>query len=162
MVLAAVGAYSGLGTRNADLNSIMLVSSIKYLMLWMLLYVIALCLVKSSICFTMMRIATTMPKLTIAVYCLLGLIIGTFISTFIGILLLCRPVEANWDSSLITAGKGECSATVSMLGLSYFSTASTILTDFSCAVLPAVILWHMQMKTSTKFLAAALLSFGSL
>ncbi|KAF0324817.1 glucose dehydrogenase, partial [Colletotrichum asianum] len=161
VALACVGALSGLGRRNADLSATMMVESIKYLMIWMLLYVIALCLVKSSICITTLRIATTMPKLRVAVYVLLGLIIATFLTTFIGILLLCRPVEANWDASLIADGRGECSPVTSMLGLSYTSTASTIATDLACAVLPAIILMQTQMRLSTKIMVATFLSFGS-
>jgi len=162
VALACVGALSGLGTRNANLNETMMVQAIKYLMLWMLLYVTALCLVKTSICMAMLRIATTMPKLRIAVYSLLGLTIATFITTFIGILLLCRPVAANWDPSIIAEGRGECSPTTSMLGLSYTSTASTIVTDLACAILPAILLWHTQMRLSKKIMVATILSFGSL
>lgn len=157
-----MGALSGLGARNANLNETMMVESIKYLMIWMILYVAALCLVKTSICVTTLRIATTLPKLRIAVYVLLGLTIATFITTFTGILLLCRPVAANWDQSIILEGRGECSPITSMLGLSYTSTASTIITDLACAVLPAIILWHTQMKLSTKIMVATVLSFGSL
>ncbi|KAK6226115.1 hypothetical protein QIS74_02162 [Colletotrichum tabaci] len=162
VALACLGALSGLGTRNADLNATMISESMKYLMIWMMLYVAALCLVKSSICFTTLRIATTMPKLRIAVYVLLGLTIATFFTTFIGILLLCRPVEANWNQSLIAEGRGECSPMSAMLGLSYTSTASTIATDLACAVLPAIILWQTQMKLSTKIVVSTILSFGSL
>ncbi|PKS05438.1 hypothetical protein jhhlp_008814 [Lomentospora prolificans] len=161
VALACVGALSGLGARNANLNETMMVESIKYLMIWMILYVAALCLVKTSICVTTLRIATTLPKLRIAVYVLLGLTIATFITTFTGILLLCRPVAANWDQSIILEGRGECSPITSMLGLSYTSTASTIITDLACAVLPAIILWHTQMKLSTKIMVATVLSFGS-
>lgn len=140
----------------------MMVESIKYLMLWMLLYVQALCLVKTSICLTILRIAATMPKLRIACFALLGLTLATFCTTFIGILLLCRPVAANWDQSIIKEGRGECSPISAMLGLSYTSTASTIATDLACAVLPAFILWQTQMKLSTKIMVAIVLSFGSL
>ena len=157
-----MGALYGLGTPNARLSPTMMVESLKYLMVWMMLYVAALCLVKTAICVTTLRIATTMPKLRISLYILLGLIIATFITTFTGILLLCRPVEANWDMSIVLEGRGECSPVTSMLGLSYTSTASTILTDLACAVLPAILLWHMQMKLSTKIMVATVLSFGSL
>jgi rhodopsin domain-containing protein len=144
------------------MSPIMMMESMKYLMIWMMLYVIGLCLVKSSICFTTLRIATTMPTLRIAVYILLGLTVATFVTTFIGILLLCRPVEANWDQSIILEGRGECSPMSAMLGLSYTSTASTIATDLACAVLPAIILWRTQMKLSTKIVVSTILSFGSL
>lgn len=157
-----MGALSGLGTRNADLSPVMLVESMKYLMIWMMLYVAVLCTIKTSICITTLRIATTMPKLRTAVYILMGLTVATFFTTFVGILLLCRPVEANWDSSIVLEGRGECSPVSSMLALSYTSTVSTIVTDLACAVLPAIILWQTQMKLPTKIMVSFVLSFGSL
>ncbi|KAK2029944.1 hypothetical protein LX32DRAFT_638591 [Colletotrichum zoysiae] len=161
VVLACLGAKTGLGTRNARLSPSMMVDSIKYLMLWMLLYITALCAVKASICYTTLRIATTMPKLRMAVYALLGLTVASFLTAFIGVLMLCRPVEANWNQSLIAEGRGECSSVTSMLALSYTSTAATIATDLACAVLPAIILWQTQMKLSTKIVVSTILSFGS-
>ncbi|UQC90625.1 uncharacterized protein CLUP02_16155 [Colletotrichum lupini] len=162
VALACMGALSGLGTRNADLSSVMLVESMKYLMIWMMLYVAVLCTIKTSICITTLRIATTMPKLRTAVYILMGLTVATFFTTFVGILLLCRPVEANWDTSIVLEGRGECSPVSSMLALSYTSTVSTIVTDLACAVLPAIILWQTQMKLSTKIMTAIGFIAGSL
>ncbi|KXH60997.1 hypothetical protein CSAL01_06673 [Colletotrichum salicis] len=161
VALACMGALSGLGTRNADLSPVMLVESMKYLMIWMVLYVAVLCTIKTSICITTLRIATTMPTLRIAVYILMSLTVATFLTTFVGILLLCRPVEANWDTSIVLEGRGECSPVSSMLALSYTSTVSTIVTDLACAVLPAIILWQTQMKLSKKIMVSFVLSFGS-
>lgn len=160
--MACLGAVHGLGAKNEKLNMQMMVDSTMYLMIWMLIYIGALCLVKTSICITTLRIATTMPKLRMAIYALMGLIIATFLATFIGVLLLCRPVEANWDTSIVAEGRGECSPITAMLGLSYMSTASTIVTDLACAFLPAIILWQTRMKVSMKILLSVVLSFGSL
>lgn len=110
----------------------------------------------------MLRIAQTMRYFRIAVYTLLVITIATWITTFVGILLLCRPVSANWDASLVMTGKGECASMDSMIALSYTSTASTILTDMACAVLPAFLLWDMQMALRNKILVGVLLSFASL
>lgn len=157
-----MGAVHGLGALNEKLNMQMTVDATKYLMLWMLVYLISLFAVKISICITTLRIATTMPKLRISVYLLMGLTGANFVINLIGVLLLCRPVEANWDTSIIEEGRGECSATSAMLGLSYTTTATTIVTDLACAVLPAIILWKTHMKLSLKIMLATILSFGSL
>ena len=162
VVLSCLGALHGLGTPNANLSPTMMVDSMMYLMVWMLIYVGGLCLIKTSICITTLRIATNMPKMRICVYLLMGLTITTWITTFTGILLLCDPVAANWDQSLIIEKGAKCVGMSVMIGLSYFSTASTIATDLICAILPAVVLWQTQMKPRTKILVATLLSFGSL
>ena len=162
VVLSCLGALHGLGTPNANLSPMMMVDSMMYLMVWMLIYVGGLCMIKTSICITTLRIATNMPKLRICVYLLMGLTIATWITTFTGILLICDPVAANWDQTLVIEKGAKCADMSVMIGLSYFATASTIATDLICAILPAVVLWQTQMKPRTKILVATLLSFGSL
>lgn len=131
-------------------------------MIWMMLYVISLVLIKSSICMTMLRIGSPIKVLRVCVYVLLGLSVATFVATFVGILCLCRPVEANWNTALVLEGKATCSTMDAMIGLSYFSTASSIATDLACAVLPGLIVWNMQLPKKTKISVCVLLSFGSM
>lgn len=127
----------------------------KYLMLWMMVYVIGLATIKSSICVTLFRVAAANRAFKIAIYVLLGLTISTFIVTIVGILLLCKPVSANWD------GQGECAEMSSMVALSYTSTASTIVTDLSLAILPGIMVMGTPMKLTQKLSVVGLLSFGS-
>lgn len=154
--LACHGATVGLGARNAELNAWMTVEASKYLMIWMLIYVIGLALIKSSVCVTLLRVAAANQNYKNATLSLLGLTLSTFVATFVGILLLCRPVSANWT------GEGQCSGMSSMVALSYFSTASTILTDLSLVVLPGVMVWGTPMVVRQKILIVVLLSFGSM
>lgn len=125
-------------------------------MIWMMIYVIGLMTIKSSICITLLRIASTNTIYRAAIFTLLGLTVATFLVTFIGILMLCQPVSANWT------GQGTCASAQVMIALSYTSTASTIATDMACAVLPGVMLWNTQMKPLKKALVMTLLSFGSM
>lgn len=134
----------------------MLQQGLKYLILWMLVYVVGLMTIKCSICVTLLRIATNKKPYRIAIYALLGLTVATCIVTFVGVLLLCRPVSANWT------GKGECASMSSMVALSYTSTAATIGTDLACAVVPAMMLWNTQMTRHKKLSVMVLLSFGSM
>lgn len=93
-----------------------------------------------------------------AVLFLFGLTIATMLVTLIGVLLLCRPVSANWT------GEGQCAGMSSMIALSYTSTGSTILTDLSLVVLPGVMVWRTAMNAGPrkKLAIIALLSFGSM
>jgi hypothetical protein len=110
----------------------------------------------------MLRIASANRGYRIAILTLIALIIGNYLTTFIGVLSLCQPVNANWNTSLITEGKATCAGTDAMIGLSYTSTACSIATDMACAILPGIILWRTQMKLRTKISVTILLSFGSL
>ncbi|KAF7876456.1 hypothetical protein EAF04_001547 [Stromatinia cepivora] len=159
--LACHGTRVGLGSHDGRLNAYFEVQGTKYLMLWMMLYVLGLAIIKSSICVTLLRIASSQKIYRLFVLGLLTLTIATFLVTFIGILLLCRPVAANWDTSLLAEGKGTCSGMGTMIALSYTSTACTIVTDMACAVFPGVMLYRTQMPLGRKISVGLLLSFAS-
>lgn len=160
VALACQGARVGLGARDADLTLHMAEDSRMWLIIWMLVYICCLAVIKSSICITMLRIATSMRWFRWAVYVLLVTTWLTWATTFIGVLLLCRPIAGNWD---LTGKVGATCATMdAMIALSYTSTASTILTDMACAILPAFLLYSLNMKLKSKILVGVLLSFASL
>ncbi|KAK7985729.1 hypothetical protein PG996_005034 [Apiospora saccharicola] len=159
--LGSIGSMHGLGTVSAKLNMTMMIEATKYLMIWMLIYVCGLMLIKASICMTLFRIASTNKTYRLCIIILLAIIVGNFLTTFVGVLLLCSPVEANWNTSLVAEGKATCASMDAMIGLSYTSTAVSIATDMACAVLPGVILWRTQMVFRTKVSVTVLLSFGS-
>ncbi|KAK8008177.1 hypothetical protein PG991_010728 [Apiospora marii] len=161
VALGSIGSMHGLGTVNAKLNTNMMIEATKYLMIWMLIYVCGLMLIKASICITLFRIASTNKVYRLCIIVLLVIIAGNFFTTFVGVLLLCSPVEANWNTALVAQGKATCASTDAMIGLSYTSTAVSIATDMACAVLPGVILWRTQMAFRTKISVTVLLSFGS-
>ncbi|KAK8043383.1 hypothetical protein PG993_005813 [Apiospora rasikravindrae] len=161
VILGSIGSMHGLGTVNAKLNPTMMMEATKYLMIWMLIYVCGLMLIKASICMTLFRIASTNKTYRFCIILLLAIIVGNFLTTFIGVLMLCSPVEANWNTALVAQGKAKCASTDAMIGLSYTSTAVSIATDMACAVLPGVILWRTQMAMRTKISVTILLSFGS-
>jgi hypothetical protein len=131
-------------------------------MIWMIQYVSSLVFIKASICVTLLRIAGPKKLYRVYIYVLLGFVLVVFLVTFIGVLMLCRPFEANWNTQLVTEGKATCAGMQVMIFFSYFSTAGSIATDLACAVLPGVILWHTQMERRLKVGVAFLLSFGSL
>lgn len=154
--LACHGTFVGLGTRSADLNAWLIVQGLKYLMLWMMVYIVSLAVIKGSICVTLYRIGSANPKYKLAIFTLLGLTIATMLVTLLGVLLLCRPVSANWT------GNGQCAGTSTLVALSYTSTASTIVTDLSLAVLPGFMVWNASMDARQKVFICILLSFGSM
>jgi hypothetical protein len=162
VVLACYGAHVGLGALDSKLNDWLQIESKKYLMIWMMDYVFSLVLIKMSLCIAMLRVGSPIKKFRVCVYTLLGLCVATFMATIIGILYLCRPIEANWNTALVLEGKAVCASMEAMIALSYMSTASSIATDIACAILPGVIVRNMQLPRKTKISVCVLLSFGSL
>lgn len=149
---------------NSRLNSWMMMEAEKYYIIWILLiYVIGLAQIKSSICAMVWRIGKTRKAIRVTLYFLLGLVWASFLVTFIGILLFCSPVEANWNTALLqTDPHARCGTMASMIGLSHTATVTTIITDIGCAVLPGMLLWETNMKPKAKLEVFALMSIASL
>lgn len=84
----------------------------------------------------------------------MALTVSTMLVTLIGVLLLCKPISANWT------GVGSCASMSAMVALSYTSTGATIFTDLALAVLPGIMIWK-TLKTQRKVAVFILLSFGS-
>lgn len=134
----------------------------KWYIIWILQYVAALALVKSSICVTIFRIAGRQTPLRLAIWALLGLTWASFLVTFVGTLLYCQPTEALWTPALLLSGEGTCGSPATFVAIGHVATSTTIVTDLALAVLPGWILWKTQMKRSTKFQVFGLLSFASM
>jgi hypothetical protein len=159
--LSAYGHIVGLGRKEEALNQWQWENAMKYYVIWIVVYVAALGLVKSSVCLTILRIATTKKPLRRCVWVLLGITWCSFLITFIGTLLYCQPVSAMWTPMMIMSGDGYCASTEVFIIIAHTATVSTILTDLALVVVPGVLLWETQMKRQAKFQAWALLSFAS-
>ncbi|KAH8717022.1 hypothetical protein GQ44DRAFT_742103 [Phaeosphaeriaceae sp. PMI808] len=159
--LAIYGVLVGLGRLSEELNFWQQSEAMKFYIIWILNYVLALATVKSSICITILRIASNKTNLRIAVYVLLAVTWASFFITFIGTLTYCRPVRSIWTPQLILSGKGTCAPVDTFVIIGHVATVSTILTDLALVVVPAIILWNTQMKKQAKLQAFGLLSFAS-
>ncbi|KAF9697967.1 hypothetical protein EKO04_004225 [Ascochyta lentis] len=160
--LAIYGCLVGLGRLNEDLNAWQQAEAVKYYVIWILLYVVALATVKSSVCITIRRIGSIKKSLKTTVWVLLAVTWASFLVTFLGTLLYCQPVRSLWTPALIISSQGSCAPVDVFLIIAHTATVSTILTDMALVIVPAVILWNTQMKRQAKIQAFGLLSFASL
>lgn len=89
-----------------------------------------------------------------------GLIAASVVSTFIACVVVfttCRPMAFTWDK---TIPGGKCSSLEMIIALSYVVSAVNIVTDWSCALMPVLILWNLQMRRRVKATVCVLLSMG--
>lgn len=70
---------------------------------------------------------------------------------------LCHPITTLWGETTT----GSCSPTLNSR-VSFFFSAVSIVTDFSLAILPAILLWRIQMKRRVKFSVAIMLGLAAL
>jgi hypothetical protein len=124
--------------------------------IWQLVYIVTLAFIKNSICITLLRIAIEKYHKWV-LYATLT--ISTLVSVigFIGVLTVCKPVEAQWE---MTAA--QCASRSVIISLNYLISAGAIVTDWSCAIVPALILWKSQLKTKVKLSVGIVLGLGSL
>ncbi|PSK34545.1 hypothetical protein B9Z65_8871 [Elsinoe australis] len=114
-------------------------------------------LVKTSIALALYRITNSK-----VIKCYLWFIIGLSIATsfvILGVLLsICSPFAGLWNYTITRS----CAATAGQRinGVFIFSTISAIVTDFSCAIIPYIIIWRLQMPKKTKILLASVLGLS--
>lgn len=68
----------------------------------------------------------------------------------------CWPVQKNWYVNMA----GTCQPRAIQTALSYLVAAISILTDWTFAMLPVMLLWNVQMKAGIKISVIFLLSLG--
>jgi hypothetical protein len=112
--------------------------------------------IKISVAVTLLRIASTRPVFEWTLY---GLIAATAIAALVfvvGIANICHPISTLWGEA-----NGVCNLQLNT-NVSLFFSAIEILTDFSLSIMPAILLWNVQMKGRVKASVAVMLALASL
>lgn len=126
----------------------------QWFMFYQLFYVASTVPIKSAICVALLRI-TNVRIHRVILYSIIGLSLIAALTTDIAVLAQCKPIAATWNPAL-----GKCAPPSVITGVSYFISASAILTDWACAILPAFILWDVQMRLRVKASVAIVLALG--
>ncbi|KAM0193397.1 hypothetical protein ACHAPI_007712 [Fusarium lateritium] len=154
-VIAIQCVYSGLGTKDKDLNEFLQLESRKFLWFGQLFYSISLIPLKGSVCVTLLRIAVSKAH-RIIIWATFALTVVATIAVVIGCLVGCRPIAANWGHD------GKCSPYQLMAAFGYLMSSAAVVTDWVCAVLPIFMLYKSQMKATTKVSVGVVLGLAAL
>jgi len=68
----------------------------------------------------------------------------------------CNPISFFWNK----AQDGSCINSNVIVGLAYLYSVFSIISDFTFALLPGFIVWHLQVKRRTKLALIPLLTMG--
>lgn len=112
--------------------------------------------IKSSICICLVRIADGRRRFA---YTLWGLVALQFCAAVIFIITIgniCHPVDALWGASV-----GSCNARLNS-AVSFFFSVVSIVTDLTLAILPAILIWPIQMKRRLKVSVVIILGMAAL
>ncbi|XEU97657.1 hypothetical protein FSHL1_002943 [Fusarium sambucinum] len=146
--------YSGVGTKEGDLNDLLQVDGRKWMWIGEMLYNFSLIPLKCSICITLLRIAVTKVHRTIAWIILIFTLVTT-IFNFIAVTVACKHIENNWDN------RGECSISL-LMNSAYIGSVSAVISDWACAVLPGFMLYKSNMRKATKVSVTVILGLAAL
>ncbi|KAF2270940.1 hypothetical protein CC78DRAFT_610986 [Lojkania enalia] len=119
------------------------------------IFLFAICIVKESIGFFLLRVAVTpfYRRLIIGIMIFMGLY--TF-GCFLTIVLQCTNLAVLWDRT----AKGTCWGKTTLAALSYTNVALNITTDLLFAIIPVPMLWNVQMNIRQKSSIIGILSLG--
>ncbi|KAK7432908.1 hypothetical protein QQZ08_000379 [Neonectria magnoliae] len=152
------GCHTGIGTRDAKLNTPILIEGAKVCQMvtvWQLLYVTSSPFIKVSICLTLIRVAMQ-RRYTYPLYAVCAITVAMTIMAFTVVFIQCRPFKASWT------GQGECISVDVIIIPTYIFSAVNIFVDWVVAIMPAFILWHLQLRRKLKLLSMGILGVGVL
>ncbi|KAF2109161.1 hypothetical protein BDV96DRAFT_652019 [Lophiotrema nucula] len=120
------------------------------------IYLIAICLVKISIGFFLLRLAVT-PFYRRTIIFIMGFMAFYTTGCFLTIMLQCTNLAVQWDPT----AQGTCWGKSTLMGLSYTNVALNITTDLLLAiVIPVPMLWNVQMNRRQKSSIIGILGLG--
>lgn len=97
-----------------------------------------------------------MPIHAVAVYATSGLVIICAIVYFFVTIFHCYPTKKYWNDSI----PGSCIPEPIFVKLGYLYSAVSLLTDLVYAMLPAFIIWNIQLKTRIRLIIIMLMGMG--
>ena len=112
--------------------------------------------IKASICVTLLRIADARRRFVWTIYGVIGLSVVATIIFIAGVANICHPITAVWGETT-----GKCNFEVNS-SVSFVFSAVSIVTDWTLAILPAILLWNIQMKPRVKFSVMIVLGLAAL
>ncbi|TVY23073.1 hypothetical protein LHYA1_G008191 [Lachnellula hyalina] len=154
--LCIVCSFYGSGQLAADLPASTKMKGTKLFFIAEMFYASGAAAIKCSIAVTLLRIADTRRNF---VYCIWAIIIFSILSSvifIIGVANICHPITTLWGETTT----GSCNFKLNS-DVSFFFSAIEITTDWALAILPAALLWKIQMKSRVKASVAGILGVAA-
>ena len=117
------------------------------------IYAIVVVCIKSAACVLFLRIAGPLRSYGILVVTVVG-----FVVTEVETIGECRPIQANWK---VLQG-AKCASQETVVVIAGFSTLTTVLTDWLCAMFPVYMLRRTSMPVRKKLAAGFVMGLGAL
>ncbi|KAF2714602.1 hypothetical protein K504DRAFT_456799 [Pleomassaria siparia CBS 279.74] len=153
-VTAVQSCFYGVGTRDADLTPLQMIKAAQYNTYWQLSYVLSIPLCKAAIASALFRV-TDRRLYRVMLWAALMLSTIVLLIVIFALVLLCKPWPAMWNPTL-----GTCGDRGIITVLSYVASGVTIITDWTCAVVPYFVLKDLQMPAQVRYSLIGVLALG--
>lgn len=152
-------------SNHISLNLTTPANSEQYWWLCYLFFSLTMIACKLSFAWFLLRITTQrLHSLIIYVASMCTVLAG--LAFFLVTLLQCHPISHYWDKYQDEARKSDPTATCVpmniIMALAYVYSVSSVLTDFTFAILPAFVIWNLQLEKRAKIAVIFLVSMGCL
>jgi hypothetical protein len=124
-----------------------------------MLYIWSSAVTKVSISMTLQRLAVRRLH-RIILWAVIALSIGIGLMFWLVLLLDCNPVSYFW-LRVDPIYSGECLSREVLLAIAYLYSSLTIFCDLTLGVMPALLVWNLQMNSKTKVALGGILSLGA-
>ncbi|UKZ82889.1 hypothetical protein TrVFT333_010689 [Trichoderma virens FT-333] len=153
--ISSAGVYYGTGQHMYNLELENMEKALMFWWLCYLLYSVIVIFIKISFGWFLLRIVTTRLHSWIIYAAALCSILPRIVFFFVA-LFQCHPVSYFWDRSQ----PGSCIQISIIMALVYFDSISTIITDFTFAILPAFVIWNLNLRAQARYALIFLVALG--
>ncbi|KAH7030043.1 hypothetical protein B0J12DRAFT_682530 [Macrophomina phaseolina] len=156
IALLIPAAYNGLGMHDGEYTLEQMKRALKYFVIWELLCLPAVICIRNSLILTLTRLTLSRPILFF-LYFLITINTVATTATLIFIIVQCRPLHANWTLSL---RETHCLPPTVLIRVAKSWSALSVVVDWSVALLPIPLLWHIRMRWRVKGAVMGILGLG--
>ncbi|KAJ5960944.1 uncharacterized protein N7479_008094 [Penicillium vulpinum] len=156
-----VGSSNGVGHPRAEFISTEIYQ--RALIWWWLgqmLYIWASVVAKISIALALLRLAVK-KSYRLILWSIIATVITIGLMFWFVLLFTCNPISHFWRQVDGTS-TGTCLHMSTIVNIAYFYSSVTILCDIALGLLPAFLIWKLQMNSRTKFAVGGILGLGAI
>ncbi|PSR80026.1 hypothetical protein BD289DRAFT_374729 [Coniella lustricola] len=159
-IACILGGLNGIGVKDAHIaartDADYATMGMMYFFLFEVFYCAAIIPVKLSISLMLIRIAQNRKYYIWTAWAMMALFFLADGGALFYIIFQCTPVSYAWD----TNQDGYCLPASWLADVYYMCTAVNIVTDWTTALLPIPLLWHVKLERSEKMSVAGILGLG--
>ncbi|KAK7606994.1 hypothetical protein BKA81DRAFT_304393 [Phyllosticta paracitricarpa] len=152
------GVYYGTGRLDNDLSPENKMKALRYWFFCELFYAVGSMLLKIAVGIFLLRIAV--KRVHVLIIYVVNAAVGVFsMAYFLAFLLQCNPVQTFWT---IAPNNEHCLAPTTVVAFTYAASGLSSCADWIYGILPAFIVWDLQMNNRTKVVVVGILSFAAI